>query len=345
MKISIILPTFNRASILKETLKSIIDQSFKDFEILVWDDASTDSTEETVKKINDERIIYHKNAKNLGYGRNLQAAFENVKGDIVFLMGDDDILLPDALYKTHEAFLRGEHIGLVTRPYYWFWDDPKKPIRHIPLCDPDKDVELSIYDGRPSIEYLFRSAGQLSGLAFREKYMDVGFHEDVFTSHIYPFFSILKKYKAVYLKDFTVAVRTPLSMSTYMVDIYTIKSPTLNWLNMFNRLYAEENLSEIKKQCIDLLVNDTFNVFLTIKTVTKMNKYVINEMKVDAKYSQHIIYNPKFYFYGLIALLFPSGLLRSLINIYKTKFMPKAINKTVIKKIDDTFNQSDKGFQ
>jgi len=94
MKVSIILPTYNRANIIVSTIQSILTRSFQDFEIIVSDDASTDKTDEKIKEINDKRIKYYKNKKNLWYGPNLRSAYEKADGEIIFLMRDDDVLLP-----------------------------------------------------------------------------------------------------------------------------------------------------------------------------------------------------------------------------------------------------------
>jgi len=61
MKVSVMVLTFNRSKLLKETIDSILNQTFKDFEIIVVDNYSTDNTEEVVKSYNDNRIKYFKN--------------------------------------------------------------------------------------------------------------------------------------------------------------------------------------------------------------------------------------------------------------------------------------------
>lgn len=57
-KVSVIVPTFNRAALLKETIASILVQSFPDFELIVVDNESTDETESVVHSFRDERIRY-----------------------------------------------------------------------------------------------------------------------------------------------------------------------------------------------------------------------------------------------------------------------------------------------
>jgi glycosyltransferase involved in cell wall biosynthesis len=67
MKFSILIPTYNGAAVIGGTLKSILSQSFSDYEIIIQDDASTDKTEEIICAFSDPRIKFFKNIQNLGY--------------------------------------------------------------------------------------------------------------------------------------------------------------------------------------------------------------------------------------------------------------------------------------
>ena len=58
--VSIIIPTYNRAEDLKRALKSVFDQTFRDYEVLVMDDGSIDNTREVVEKIKDARLRYER---------------------------------------------------------------------------------------------------------------------------------------------------------------------------------------------------------------------------------------------------------------------------------------------
>ncbi|MCA9750380.1 MAG: glycosyltransferase family 2 protein, partial [Romboutsia sp.] len=64
--VSIILPTYNRAYVLNRAIDSVMSQTFKDWELIIIDDNSKDNTEDLIKGINDKRIKYIKNIKNLG---------------------------------------------------------------------------------------------------------------------------------------------------------------------------------------------------------------------------------------------------------------------------------------
>ena len=88
---SILIPTYNRHDLLLQTIESVLAQDFEDFEVIVADDCSTDRTREAVDALDDKRIRYFSNRENLGYGRNLSANAGHATGEILFLLGHDDI--------------------------------------------------------------------------------------------------------------------------------------------------------------------------------------------------------------------------------------------------------------
>lgn len=93
---SIVVPTFNRAALIKATLDSVLNQSFADFEAIVVDDGSTDCTEEKVQEINDSRIQYIKQA-NGERGRARNTGIKLATGNYVTFLDSDDLLYPNHL--------------------------------------------------------------------------------------------------------------------------------------------------------------------------------------------------------------------------------------------------------
>lgn len=101
MKLSICIPTYNRAGHLANCLNSIIRCSlncvFK-FQVCVSDNCSTDETENVVRKAQSVLDInYHKNNSNLGHARNFLNVVAMADGDFIWLIGDDDLLMPNAI--------------------------------------------------------------------------------------------------------------------------------------------------------------------------------------------------------------------------------------------------------
>ena len=94
---SVIIPTYNRSGMLREAIRSVIDQSFQDFEILVIDDHSTDDTRNAVEEFNDDRIQYILNDRQQGGAGTRNCGIFRAKGRWTAFLDDDDIWLPEKL--------------------------------------------------------------------------------------------------------------------------------------------------------------------------------------------------------------------------------------------------------
>ena len=99
LKVSVIIPTHNRADLLEKAVQSILDQTFTDFEILVCDDASTDNTPEVIERFKDERILYTRYETNRGVIEVRNNAVTNSRGEYIAFLDDDDEWFPTKLEK------------------------------------------------------------------------------------------------------------------------------------------------------------------------------------------------------------------------------------------------------
>lgn len=93
-RLSICVPTFNRAHALGRTLDSLLRQTFKDFEVIVVDDGSSDSTADLVRRIEDPRIRYIRNHSNLGLYQNWNRCLQLAHGEYVAIYHDHDLYDP-----------------------------------------------------------------------------------------------------------------------------------------------------------------------------------------------------------------------------------------------------------
>src|SRR5689334_12432649 len=94
---SIVMPTRNRAHLLRWALQSALQQDFHDFEVVVVDNDSSDNTEEVVKELGDERVSYVRSHKALSMPDNWEFAWSHATGEYVLYLCDDDALLPNTL--------------------------------------------------------------------------------------------------------------------------------------------------------------------------------------------------------------------------------------------------------
>lgn len=97
--ISICIPTYNGGQYLEETLTSVLNQNYNDYEVIIVDDQSSDNTIEIVKKFSDidSRIYLFKNDKNLGLVENWNKCVKLARGNWVKFLFQDDLLAPDCV--------------------------------------------------------------------------------------------------------------------------------------------------------------------------------------------------------------------------------------------------------
>ena len=95
--VSIIMPSYNTAKFISKTIESVLEQTYKNWELLIVDDCSTDNTDEIVSKYDDDRIIYLKNKKNSGAAVSRNKALKNAKGKWIAFLDSDDLWYPTKL--------------------------------------------------------------------------------------------------------------------------------------------------------------------------------------------------------------------------------------------------------
>ena len=113
MKLTVGIPTFNRAAWLRETIASVLAQTFASFRLIVSDNASDDNTPEVVGSFGDERIEYVRSERNLGRIGNLNRLIRLADTEFLVLLPDDDVLYPSHLEAAIAVLEHFETVGLV----------------------------------------------------------------------------------------------------------------------------------------------------------------------------------------------------------------------------------------
>lgn len=108
--ISIVLPVYNGEKYLRESIESVIAQTYQAWELLIMDDCSTDGSAEIAKEYEakDSRIHYYRNERNLRLPRNLNRGFSLAKGDYLTWTSDDNRYKPQAIEKMHAALVSAD---------------------------------------------------------------------------------------------------------------------------------------------------------------------------------------------------------------------------------------------
>lgn len=329
LKISVVIPVYNMDHTIRDTIKSVLNQTYKNFEIIVQDNNSQDSTFQVVKSFPNPRIKYFKNNSNVGYAKNLIEGKKNCRGDILYFLGADDILSKNALQETSNAFMLNDEIGAVTRPYFWFQEDINKPNRVTPTIN--NKIDEVIYINDPiAIDVIHNEIlGQLSGLAFRMKYLKDSFFtkESDWIAHGYPFLYIFKKYPIVFLKNYQVAIRIGVNVIRQKGSSAYNISPTKRWINMLNEVFYEKKFQVFKNTFIQKTIASNYLGLIQIKNYSGL-KYLLREIGYMVKFNWLNVFNLNFWFYSLGCIVIPSSILIKMTDYYKNN-----INRKFIKKI------------
>ena len=99
--VSIVMPSYNTAKYIAESINTVLAQTYTDWELLIVDDCSTDNTDEVVSKFlkQDSRIKYIKNDCNSGAAVSRNRALRDAKGKWIAFLDSDDLWMPEKLYK------------------------------------------------------------------------------------------------------------------------------------------------------------------------------------------------------------------------------------------------------
>ncbi len=120
--VSVVIPTYNQAEFLKAAIRSVLAQTFQDFEIIVIDNYSTDGTSHVIRQIGDQRIrlISHRNNGIIASSRNRGILAS--QGQYVAFLDSDDLWYPRKLEKAAEVFRENPEIGVICHNEYFVRD-------------------------------------------------------------------------------------------------------------------------------------------------------------------------------------------------------------------------------
>jgi glycosyltransferase involved in cell wall biosynthesis len=117
--VSIVMPTYNRAEYILETIKSIQKQTYCSWELIIVDDGSDDNTRQLVNQINDERVTYYYNS-HVGMEHTRKIGLDKAKGDFIGFMDSDDLWAPTKLQKQVKYLLENNQVAFTLTGGYEF---------------------------------------------------------------------------------------------------------------------------------------------------------------------------------------------------------------------------------
>jgi glycosyltransferase involved in cell wall biosynthesis len=171
-KVTIMIPTYNQAAYIREAIDSALQQTYPNLEVIVGDDASTDSTPEIVTRINDARLKYVRNSRNLGRTANYKnLLYNHATGDyVVNLDGDDYYTDPNFISEAVCLISDNREIVMVAARAGWGISNNKR-ISDIP--DAKEETGLSVVKNLPNKNYFIK---HMATLYSREVAVRIGFY-------------------------------------------------------------------------------------------------------------------------------------------------------------------------
>lgn len=148
-KVSIILPTYNRRRCIGRAVKSVLNQTYSDFELIIVDDGSTDGTESLISDLQEPRIRYVYNEKNVGTAEARNVGIRIANGEYIAFQDSDTVWVEDKLEKqvTYMDSL-DEKVGMVYAPYKRIYQDYAivYPSLDVPISEKSGNILCSLME-------------------------------------------------------------------------------------------------------------------------------------------------------------------------------------------------------
>lgn len=110
---AVLIPTYNRARLLRRAIESALAQTYQDLTVVVADNASTDETPRVVEELDDPRLVYLRHPSNLGQQANFDFCLGYGGAEYVKIMTDDDVLYPSVMERSVRVLDERPRVGLV----------------------------------------------------------------------------------------------------------------------------------------------------------------------------------------------------------------------------------------
>lgn len=280
--VSVITIAYNSSKFIKETIASILDQEYINFEILIGDDCSTDDTWDVIQQFKDQRIRSFRNEKNIGEYSNRNRCVQLAKGEYLIFIDGDDIMYPHAL-KTfiHYASVFPECAIIIARD----WD---YRIRYPYKLSPADFYRFEYFDA--SI------LGNFSKILFKTSIIKKEpFPVNIKTGDTYIQMKLCQKYPALIIPDGLTWWRRRLGNATQeLFRNYRYHAETINYrleLLTNNCPLSALEIEIAKRNIYGFYMRMLIRLFLKLEIQDAI--YLIKRIKVPKRYLKSIFYARK----------------------------------------------------
>ncbi|MDB2481936.1 glycosyltransferase [Gammaproteobacteria bacterium] len=297
-KVSILMNCYNSALFLKESIDSVMCQSYEDWEIIFWDNQSTDNSAEIIKQYKDKRIKYFYAPMHTSLYIGRSQGLKHCEGKYLAFLDCDDLWLPDKLEKQVDIFEKNKKVVLVHSNTVFFNSDTKK-------------------------EKILNSKKRMSGYIFEENILNYQFSLETVMVRLTTVFE-----NSIDFSDYNmIGDRDFLSMVCFYGDVYYIDEILGKWrihANNYSKVLHIGYPKELKKMYLRFKkqFKDRFTKNMRVKIYTEivlrdaLNSFIVSGTETRKKLNKIYWLAPKSIFLRLLSYL-PTSLALKIINLAK----------------------------
>lgn len=286
-KVSVLMAVHNEKEYLKQSIESVLNQSFKDFEFIIIDDCSDTKTKKILKGYKDKRIKILYNKKNLGLTKSLNKAIKISKGEYIARMDVDDISLPNRFSKQVRFLDHHPKIVVLGSAYYLIdKDNPNKIKKKRKFFSKDRQIKRQL-----CLKTKMAFISHPSVMMHKKALLDVGlYNEDFLSTQDKDLFIRMagKGFKFANLKEPLLKRRPGKHHSPdHKNHVYKINSKIIDALcKKYNVINPEEKSNELNIILITKSDNaiakaQIFPFYLYKKELKEKFGLIFNELKIN----------------------------------------------------------------
>lgn len=325
IEVTIVMAAYNASNFIADSITSVLNQTYRNFELLIINDGSTDDTETIINSFNDQRIRVIKNKRNYGLIESRNIALSEAKGKFIAILDSDDVAVPHRLETQLNAFKKNPQLAVVGSRAIIIDQNGNETGEKLDVFTGIDKIKVTLFFENTIVH----SSTMIRTEVFREfnGYQGIPLIEDYDL-----FFRISQKYPIENLADYLVKYRI------HATNISSQKRDQLDQALYYFKIQQLDQLGLIGNDSdIEILLNN----FIDDKFTLKQNFKLLSLLKTKNK--QKGIYNQKVFsdelFKKWFGLLMRKGDSRTIIltfrpplftwHSFKFKYLRKGLKKTI----------------
>ncbi|HEX8357880.1 MAG TPA: glycosyltransferase, partial [Segetibacter sp.] len=194
--VTVLMPVYNAEKYLHQAINSILNQTFTQFQFIIIDDCSTDSSVHILRSFNDSRIKFYQNSRNLGISETLNKGIQLAETELIARMDADDISLPERLQVQYDFFKENKEYALLSTAVQVILSDET-------LVRVDQFKSRYYYYNLNFICWIYHPSVMFK----RSAVTDVGMYSEQYSEDFDLWWKISRKYKILHLPQVLVKYR------------------------------------------------------------------------------------------------------------------------------------------